>query len=102
MNAVGPVTPGNQQRHGRLRTAVVAAVALTLGGTALAPASADNDAVTMVADLVAGTASSEPDELTAVGNTLFFTVDDGTTGTELWTSDGTAAGTIRRSVPPSW
>src|SRR5262249_12928749 len=34
--------------------------------------------------------------LTAVGNTLFFTADDGPAnhGQELWTSDGTADGTV--------
>jgi ELWxxDGT repeat protein len=37
--------------------------------------------------------SSEPQELTAVGNTLFFTVNDGITGRELWKSDGTSKGT---------
>ena len=31
--------------------------------------------------------------LTAVGDTLFFEADDGTTGDELWASDGTEAGT---------
>ncbi len=35
-----------------------------------------------------------PDNLTAVGNTLFFTADDGTSGQEVWTSDGTSAGTV--------
>ncbi|WP_254066404.1 ELWxxDGT repeat protein, partial [Microcystis aeruginosa] len=35
-----------------------------------------------------------PQNLTAVGNTLFFTADDGVNGRELWKSDGTAAGTI--------
>ena len=29
-----------------------------------------------------------------MGGTLFFTADDGTTGQELWKSDGTAAGTV--------
>ncbi|GCL60714.1 hyalin repeat protein [Microcystis aeruginosa NIES-3807] len=29
-----------------------------------------------------------------MGNTLFFTADDGVNGTELWKSDGTAAGTV--------
>src|SRR5262249_19930171 len=32
--------------------------------------------------------------LTAVGGTLFFTADDGTSGAELWKRDGTAAGTV--------
>ncbi|WP_375327632.1 ELWxxDGT repeat protein [Microcystis sp. BLCC-F210] len=35
-----------------------------------------------------------PQNLTAVGNTLFFTADDGVNGRELWKSDGTEAGTI--------
>jgi ELWxxDGT repeat protein len=36
---------------------------------------------------------SEPSQLTAFGTTLVFTADDGVNGTELWKSDGTAAGT---------
>lgn len=32
--------------------------------------------------------------LTAVGDTLFFTADDGTHGEELWKSDGTRSGTV--------
>jgi ELWxxDGT repeat protein len=32
--------------------------------------------------------------LTDVSGTLFFRADDGTTGRELWRSDGTAAGTV--------
>ena len=31
---------------------------------------------------------------TAVGNTLYFTADNGTNGRELWKSDGTASGTV--------
>jgi ELWxxDGT repeat protein len=38
--------------------------------------------------------SSNPSNLTNVNGTLFFTADDGTEGDELWTSDGTAAGTV--------
>jgi ELWxxDGT repeat protein len=35
-------------------------------------------------DLAPGAGSSNPDRLTVVGNTLFFTADDGLHGTELW------------------
>ena len=38
--------------------------------------------------------SSSPHGLTAVGSTLYFSADDGTRGSELWKSDGTAAGTV--------
>ena len=38
--------------------------------------------------------SSNPSDLTAVGNTLFFVATDDTNGKELWKSDGTAAGTV--------
>jgi ELWxxDGT repeat protein len=36
---------------------------------------------------------SSPANLTAVGDKLFFSADDGLNGNELWVSDGTAAGT---------
>jgi ELWxxDGT repeat protein len=39
------------------------------------------------------TNSSNPSNLTNVNGTLYFTANDGTHGTELWKSDGTAAGT---------
>ncbi len=39
--------------------------------------------------------SSFPDGLTNVNDTLYFSANDGTTGRELWKSDGTAAGTVR-------
>lgn len=35
-----------------------------------------------------------PSDLTAAGDTLFFTADDGVHGEELWRSDGTKAGTV--------
>jgi ELWxxDGT repeat protein len=48
----------------------------------------------LVADINPQGASSDPTELTQVGNTLFFVADDGVHGAELWKSDGTAAGTV--------
>ena len=58
----------------------------------------------MVTDLYTGSAwddgsysyvpnASNPQNLTVVGGSLFFTADDGVNGTELWKSDGTASGT---------
>jgi len=47
----------------------------------------------MVVDVVPGLAASRPASLTAAGSRLYFTADDGEHGTELWESDGTAAGT---------
>lgn len=38
--------------------------------------------------------SSNPQQLTAVGNTLFFVAEDQTHGQELWKTDGTEAGTL--------
>ena len=38
--------------------------------------------------------SSSPQDFTNIGGTLFFTATDGSTGRELWKSDGTVAGTI--------
>ena len=40
-----------------------------------------------------GTASSTPINLTAAGSKLFFSANDGVTGVELWSSDGTSTGT---------
>ncbi len=52
----------------------------------------------MVANIQTGQSSGGysygPDNLTAAGDTLFFTADDGTAGQEVWRSDGTTAGTV--------
>lgn len=56
----------------------------------------------IVSDIVSGTASSSPNsgsnpvtaQFTKVGNKLFFVASNGTTGAELWKTDGTAAGTL--------
>ena len=41
-----------------------------------------------------GPDSSAPKSFAALGDTLIFTADDGLHGPELWTSDGTAEGTV--------
>ena len=51
-------------------------------------------AVGMVKDIRSGSNSGSPDYLTAVGSTLYFRANDGTSGNELWKSDGTASGTV--------
>ena len=47
-----------------------------------------------VKDIIEGSASSSPENLTDVNGTLFFRANDGTNGQELWKSDGTEAGTV--------
>jgi ELWxxDGT repeat protein/cysteine-rich repeat protein len=47
----------------------------------------------LVKDIRPGAGGSFPAELIDAGSRLFFRADDGETGRELWTSDGTAAGT---------
>ncbi|WP_269613299.1 ELWxxDGT repeat protein [Prochlorococcus marinus] len=48
----------------------------------------------LVKDIYPGSDGSNPSNLTGVGNTLYFTANDGTNGTELWKTDGTEAGTV--------
>jgi ELWxxDGT repeat protein len=48
----------------------------------------------MVKDISSGTTESQPQNLTVVGNTLYFTATDEVHGHELWRSDGTEAGTF--------
>ena len=48
----------------------------------------------MVKDIWAGSSSASPANLSDVNGTLFFAANNGVNGTELWKSDGTAAGTV--------
>ena len=46
-------------------------------------------------------AGSNPANFIKVGTTIFFVADDGTSGNELWKTDGTMAGTVRvRDINP--
>ncbi|MGC9524240.1 MAG: ELWxxDGT repeat protein [Limnospira sp.] len=49
--------------------------------------------VKLVKDINPGSGSSLPNSFAASENKLFFQADDGSTGEELWVSDGTEAGT---------
>src|SRR5687768_9013677 len=48
---------------------------------------------TLMRDIHIGATGSDPQNLIAVGNRLFFTANDGTNGIELWSSNGTTIGT---------
>ena len=72
-----------------LALAVTTAV-LVVG--AAAPSAAAANRLTLLKDINPG-GSSFPTYLTKVGSTLFFAANDGVHGTELWKTDGTAAGT---------
>lgn len=56
----------------------------------------------LVKDIAPGSDSSDPDELTTAGKTVFFTADDGVHGRELWKTDGSSAGTrLVKDIQPS-
>lgn len=55
---------------------------------------AANGAIEQVADINPGAASGGPANLTSALGSLFFRATDGTNGSELWKSDGTAGGTV--------
>lgn len=56
--------------------------------------SSNGSGYTMVKDIYAGNGSSSPASFTTIGSTIYFTAYDGTSGRELWKTDGTAAGTV--------
>jgi ELWxxDGT repeat protein len=54
----------------------------------------------LVADVVAGTGSSSPANLRAVGGRVLFTATDAAHGNELWTSDGNQGATLLADINP--
>ena len=53
-----------------------------------------------VKDINSGTGDSDPEQLTVIGNTLFFTAKDGNNRQpSLWKTDGTETGTVRLTNP---
>lgn len=49
----------------------------------------------LLRDIRLGAGDSSPESYLTVGGTLFFRADDGTSGIELWKTDGTPVGTVR-------
>lgn len=54
----------------------------------------DGTTTGLVLDIYPGTSSSSPSNMLAFGGKLYFSASTPTNGNELWTSDGTAAGTV--------
>jgi large repetitive protein len=55
----------------------------------------------LVKDICVGANGSNPQSLSVLGRKLLFSADDGTTGRELWASDGTEEGTKQlRDITP--
>jgi ELWxxDGT repeat protein len=85
-----------------LRVAVVCAVGWALapgpaqaavaGGPAARPAA--RPVASLVDDVAPGLASSDPQDLTAMNGTLYFTAWSPRHGRQLWKTNGTAAGTV--------
>jgi len=86
---------------GTLAAACTAAVAMIPGAARGDPAVAGTrPAVSMVADLSPGPASSDPRDLTAMKGTLFFTAFTPGYGRQLWKTRGTAASTVMLTQVP--
>ena len=64
---------------------------------ALASAAASQDAPYLVKDLTTGVTERDswPNTFHPLGGRVYFTAEDGSAGYELWSSDGTPAGTRR-------
>jgi ELWxxDGT repeat protein len=65
------------------------------GGTATGGTWSQVNVAKLVKDIVPGTDSFSPTNLVGIHGKLYFAVDDGVTGEELWSSDGTPSGTGR-------
>ena len=48
----------------------------------------------LLKDINPGAGDSSPAALAAIGSTVYFIASDGTQGSELWKTDGTAVGTV--------
>ncbi|MCA1683567.1 MAG: hypothetical protein LC708_00315, partial [Actinobacteria bacterium] len=68
------------------------------GGAELWKSDGTSAGTVLVKDISAGSASGSPTGFAVVGTTAFFSATDGSTGaahgTELWSTDGTSAGTV--------
>lgn len=61
----------------------------------------DGTTLRRIADINPGPGSSDPDDLTVVGDTLFFRANDGASGVELWHTDGTTTSRVADIYPGS-
>src|SRR5579872_5648928 len=88
--------------HASTRRVVPAAISgviatsatLAIAGPEVSSASAATFSPSIVQDINLVNAGSRPSQLTQVGTKVFFTAYRPGIGTELWESDGTAAGTL--------
>ncbi len=78
---------GNTGTGGAQTTSATISVNVTNGPTLVRDLNPTQNAT------ATGTVSSSPSSLTNANGTLFFSANDGTSGIELWRSDGTNAGT---------
>ncbi|MBK8321681.1 MAG: DUF4214 domain-containing protein [Betaproteobacteria bacterium] len=70
----------------------IALALFAMAGPALATAAVGP--LALVRNIASGAASGAPQSFAVVGNTVYFSADNGVNGRELWKSDGTFAGTV--------